>query len=477
MEIWLKWTHILELLNYSDMPAPQIITREIMLQKVKDFAAIKNVIKQQGTRSPLFITPIMNLNLPLKKYGNVYFHSMIFTGKQDSATLYNYEEDYRDISWHTTCKALQLGDLKSLPELQDLQNIDIKTEALYKVYQAGLPHDPDLLENILRDSQDLFMQLVTASCFVGYINEQLIHRVIKQFDLKISEEEVLRELENIKFENFDERASRIVNQKYDDIREILWVFVDNQFLAPSIEEAETKLEEVKQKPYGNKPLTFDDFFAQQPITKEKFFIEFLKMTMWLRDWRKISWNKLMVVASENAKALCIQFGVPEKAAAMISYFDLMSYDNMGDIIRKAHLRLQHGYIMYASESEILEIHETDKDIAHILEPVHKKSTLTGQIGCRGFIKGRVRIILSIQDFGSFRTGEVLVTSMTRPEYVPLMKLACGIITDEGGITCHAAIISRELHKPCIIGTQNATRVLENGDIVEVDANTGTIKIL
>jgi pyruvate,water dikinase len=67
--------------------------------------------------------------------------------------------------------------------------------------------------------------------------------------------------------------------------------------------------------------------------------------------------------------------------------------------------------------------------------------------------------------------------MTTPEFVPLIKLAKAIITNVGGITCHAAIVSREMNKPCIIGTKIATKVLKDGDLVEVDANRGVIKIL
>ncbi len=89
----------------------------------------------------------------------------------------------------------------------------------------------------------------------------------------------------------------------------------------------------------------------------------------------------------------------------------------------------------------------------------------------------VKIVLSSTDFAKFNKGDILVASMTRPEYVPVMKKAKAIITDEGGITCHAAIVSRELNIPCIIGTKNATRILQDGDEVEVDANNGTIKII
>ena len=67
--------------------------------------------------------------------------------------------------------------------------------------------------------------------------------------------------------------------------------------------------------------------------------------------------------------------------------------------------------------------------------------------------------------------------MTTPEMVPIMKKASAFVTDEGGVTCHAAIISREMRKPCIIGTKVATQLLKDGDMVEVDANSGFVKIL
>ena len=67
--------------------------------------------------------------------------------------------------------------------------------------------------------------------------------------------------------------------------------------------------------------------------------------------------------------------------------------------------------------------------------------------------------------------------MTTPDFVPAMKKASAFITDEGGITCHAVIIAREMKKPCIIGTKIATQILKDGDLVEVDADNGVVRIL
>ncbi len=103
--------------------------------------------------------------------------------------------------------------------------------------------------------------------------------------------------------------------------------------------------------------------------------------------------------------------------------------------------------------------------------------LSGSVASQGYAKGIARVVLKEDEFGSFNEGEILVTGMTRPEFVPIMKKAAAIVTNEGGITCHAAIVSRELGKPCIIGTQRATELIKSGDLVEVRAHHGTVRIL
>ncbi len=103
--------------------------------------------------------------------------------------------------------------------------------------------------------------------------------------------------------------------------------------------------------------------------------------------------------------------------------------------------------------------------------------IKGNVAFAGITKGRVKIIRLIEDAKDLKSGDVLVASMTDPRYVPAMKRATAIVTDEGGITCHAAIVARELKIPCIVGTKFATKFLKDGDEVEVDADKGIIKII
>ena len=96
----------------------------------------------------------------------------------------------------------------------------------------------------------------------------------------------------------------------------------------------------------------------------------------------------------------------------------------------------------------------------------------------GKVMARVKVCAGAQEaLKKVQKGDILVCPMTLPEYVPAMKKSAAIVTNEGGITCHAAIISREFNIPCVVGTKIATNVLEDGDKVEVDANNGVIKIL
>ena len=116
----------------------------------------------------------------------------------------------------------------------------------------------------------------------------------------------------------------------------------------------------------------------------------------------------------------------------------------------------------------------DKNLNKVEENV---TQFKGQPASPGYAKGSVRVVLLAKDSYMLKDGEILVCAMTSPDYVPAMKRSSAIITDEGGLLCHAAIMSREFGKPCIIATKIATKILKNGDLVEVDANIGTVKII
>lgn len=124
----------------------------------------------------------------------------------------------------------------------------------------------------------------------------------------------------------------------------------------------------------------------------------------------------------------------------------------------AELLKKHGYV-YSSK-------KVDQNIKSLEGLVAYSSGIT---------KGQVSLVFNIQDMKKFVKGKIMVSPETSPVFLPAMKKAKAIITDEGGITSHASIASREFKIPCIVATKIATKVLKDGDQVEVDADKGTVK--
>ncbi|HZJ41163.1 MAG TPA: PEP-utilizing enzyme [Candidatus Saccharimonadales bacterium] len=103
--------------------------------------------------------------------------------------------------------------------------------------------------------------------------------------------------------------------------------------------------------------------------------------------------------------------------------------------------------------------------------------LTGQIAQPGKVRGRVKLVFGYQHNAKVKKGDILVAVSTSPQLLPAMKLAAAFVTDMGGITSHAAIVARELKVPCIVGMKVATKILQDGDLVEVDAEKGIVRII
>ena len=93
----------------------------------------------------------------------------------------------------------------------------------------------------------------------------------------------------------------------------------------------------------------------------------------------------------------------------------------------------------------------------------------------GYAKGPAKVFHEEKGFEKVQKGDILITFMTNPAFVTAMDKAAAFVTNEGGILCHAAILAREMNKPCVIGTKIATKVFKDGDIVEVDAEKGVVR--
>jgi phosphoenolpyruvate synthase/pyruvate phosphate dikinase len=151
-------------------------------------------------------------------------------------------------------------------------------------------------------------------------------------------------------------------------------------------------------------------------------------------------------------------------------------------IKEAKRRSEKYFIIgYKNEIEVIADKKKIALIQQDLLKLEKKSednkTFSGKVAYPGKITGRAVVVFKKEKLAKLKKGDILVTPMTEMDFVPYLKNISAIVTDEGGVTCHAAIIARELKKPCIIATKIVTQVLHDGDLVEVDANKGIVRIL
>jgi phosphohistidine swiveling domain-containing protein len=150
-------------------------------------------------------------------------------------------------------------------------------------------------------------------------------------------------------------------------------------------------------------------------------------------------------------------------------------------INRSELQKRTQFCVHYVEKDLEKVY-TGIEAERLAKQIKKKeieevSEFKGQTGCVGKAKGIVKIIIRPADIAKMNKGDILVSIATDPDIVPAMKKAAAFITEQGGVTSHAAIVAREMKKPCVIGTKIATKVLKDGDLVEVDATRGIVKIL
>lgn len=150
---------------------------------------------------------------------------------------------------------------------------------------------------------------------------------------------------------------------------------------------------------------------------------------------------------------------------------------------KANKREEHGFMMWWHnnkldfEDDLSKINKI-KDKLGISDKIEKEvGEFKGVIGCKGRIIGKIKVITTVKELNKIQKGDIMVAVTTNPDYLPGMERASAFVTDEGGMTCHAAIVAREMKKPCIVGTKIATLVLKDNDEVEINANHGVIRVI
>jgi phosphohistidine swiveling domain-containing protein len=250
----------------------------------------------------------------------------------------------------------------------------------------------------------------------------------------------------------------------------------------TLEEAKEKLKKIDKKEFlkkwenEKKELRRIISRAKKKLDVDSDLVDIFQYMIYYRTHRTDTMNKSAFLAIPMLKEKALSVGVSYEQLLRCSAEEILKNKIPSKNVLDS--RIKDCSTILEGKNVRCETGETSQKIIQFFqENIWAVNEFKGNIACKGRAVGVVKIVSSGHDFNKIQEGNILVTSMTTPEMVPIMKKAAAFITDEGGVTCHAAIVSREMNKPCIIGTKNATQLLKNGDMVEVDADKGIVKIL
>ncbi len=200
---------------------------------------------------------------------------------------------------------------------------------------------------------------------------------------------------------------------------------------------------------------------------------------------RLSVEKVYVQTEECMQAFAQQVsrvvGYDSNLVLLCTQKEIENYFQVGHLPTAAELtsRQSATTILRSAQEERLFVGKEEADrIEQQINAVHLSqatSEIKGTIAFPGHVCGTARIVFKPEAATVFQRGDILITLMTRPDYLLLMEKAAAIVTDAGGVLCHAAITAREMKKPCVIGTKVATQLFKDGDQVEVDADSGFIR--
>ncbi|OGH88454.1 MAG: hypothetical protein A3J93_04290 [Candidatus Magasanikbacteria bacterium RIFOXYC2_FULL_42_28] len=263
----------------------------------------------------------------------------------------------------------------------------------------------------------------------------------------------------------------IWNEKY--FTEVLRLMIKNPKLAEKIKSSE--------KYFKNLSIRQRGLEKELKISPEyRAYFKIMRQGGYLMDYKKEIFTQVHFWAERILAETGRRLGIKRELVQYYLPQEVFLALKTGKIILKEILeqRQKHCYVWWQGKNIDVKLNDPDARMAEYLLPEEVSTgKLDGIIASAGFCSGKVKVLHSANEVNKVEQGDILVASMTSPDYVPAMRRAGAIITDEGGVMCHAAIVSRELGIPCVVGTKFATKLLKDGDLVEVNANHNSVRII
>lgn len=336
--------------------------------------------------------------------------------------------------------------IATYPKLGELAYADEPLELLY--IAQSIKKSGYTLDNL---PNDLYKKLANHVSKYSWMKGSIFIE-----DISFTREEYLERLENLMSKNIDEEISRIVTirktdqakykklsktftQKLKNIADILRSFI---FLRTYTTEASDRLL----------------FFARATILREA------------AQRLRFSPEEITMLSSDEIVALLLNKRQQKDLEILINermkgYAIVIINDNVTTTFGEQAELLQHTVADKYKGNSVVDKSEK------------RQRVIKGTPASLGTAQGVVKVLTDYREVEKVDRGDILVASMTTPDFIVAMEKSAAFITDEGGVTCHAAIIAREFGVPCIVGTGNATTLLKDGDIVEIDAKKGLVTLI
>ncbi|MCB9798202.1 hypothetical protein H6758_00575 [Candidatus Nomurabacteria bacterium] len=221
----------------------------------------------------------------------------------------------------------------------------------------------------------------------------------------------------------------------------------------------------------------------QLTDQERRYFEVSQDIVFIKSLRADSRQNLNVVVNLIAKRLAQLWGSQAYLIGVMSAHEILEIASDKKSLPE-DLESRHKHCLLVPQSEdghykVIYGQQVAAFLGKTLQRVEleDQQTLRGQTAYQGLVRGKVRLVFGPQHNEKVKEGDILVSTATSPQLLPAMIRAIGFVTDVGGVTSHAAIVARELRKPCVVGTKHATQILRDGDEIEIDAENGVVRIL
>jgi len=208
----------------------------------------------------------------------------------------------------------------------------------------------------------------------------------------------------------------------------------------------------------------------------KVALNFLVALAEWRDWRKALNQRSTAVLEKFAMEISRRLGWKKIETEYIWWEEARNFSRLSQAWRQLARKRRRGMFINGSYLQPIAYGRPALALDKFMNKMLKhEGELTGRTAYHGLVRGRAKIVRTQKDFKKMKPGDILIAPNTRPEYVPIMKIAGAIVSEEGGLTCHTAIVARELKIPAVVGVQGIMTRLKDGDQIEVNANSGVIK--